>query len=324
MDEFGSTDTLSHVRFVGRPTIAMSRSPRQGKPPLPAAKPVVAHPSEPPGQFISWAFERAGLAVESYRGEPLRRRLSACLRALHAHTEAQARRILEQRPDLLPAAISALLIGVTEFFRDFETLRTEVVPELALRSRPLRVLSAGCSNGAELYSVAILLAQAGLLEDSFLLGSDCRQDAIEQAQAALYNSNDLRKIDPSDHRRYFEKAGNLWRPIEPLRRHVHWEVADLGRRIEEGPWDIILWRNMAIYLEAEAAASVWRDLASVLAPDGILVVGKAEQPPVELSLIYVRRCIYRACSRASGRASWSRRDRQTIRVQESRKHPYET
>ena len=303
MDEFALTDALSHVRFVGRPTIAAPRTPTRAKPPSPTVKPAIARPSKRTDQFISWVFARAGLTAESYRGETLERRLSACLRALHANTEARARQILEQRPDLLPAAISALLIGVTGFFRDapvFEALRTETLPELTTRGRPLRVWSAGCSRGAELYSLAILLAQVGLLEDSSLLGSDCRHDAIEQARAALYNSNDLQKIEPSDRRRYFDEAGGLWRPIEPLRRHVHWKVADLSRRIEEGPWDMILWRNMSIYLKAESAASMWRGLTSALGPEGVLVVGKAERPPVELPLTCVRTCIYRACPRDGG------------------------
>jgi len=212
--------------------------------------------------------------------------------------------MLEQRPDLLPTAINALLIGVTEFFRDppvFETLRTEILPDLAPLTRPLRVWSAGCSNGAELYSLAILLAQVGMLEGSFLLGSDCRRDAIDHARAALYKSNELRNIEPSVCRRYFDAAGSFWQPIEMLRRRVQWKVADLARGIEEGPWDIILWRNMAIYLKAEAAESVWQGLASAMSPEGVLLVGRAEQPAAALPLINVRRCIYRSCSRDSRR-----------------------
>jgi chemotaxis methyl-accepting protein methylase len=223
---------------------------------------------------------------------------------LHAGSEAQARQVLELRPEVLPAAVSALLIGVTGFFRDapvFEALRAHVLPDLAAGGRALRVWSAGCSNGAELYSLAILLAEAGLLEvnghKSFLLGSDCRHDAVEQAKAELYNSNDLREVGSSHRRGCFDKVGALWRPAEPLRRHVHWKVADVGRGIEQGPWDMILWRNMAIYLQAEAAAAVWRGLASVLAPRGVLVVGKAERPPAELPLICMRRCIYHAYPR---------------------------
>lgn len=298
-----STDTLRHVKFAGRPAAAAARHVTGPNPPLPPVLPFAASSSELPGAFASWVFQRAGLSVESYRGEPLRRRLAACLRALHAHTEAQARRILEARPDLLPAAVSALLIGTTEFFRDapvYETLRAEALPKLARRRRPLRVWSAACSSGAELYSLAILLAEAGLLEDSFLLGSDCRQDAIEEAAAALYNSNDMGKIAAPVRRKYFEEAGGAWRPVEPLRRRAHWKVADLGRCIEQGPWDMILWRNMGIYLKADAAASVWQRLVSVLATGGVLVAGRAERPPAELPLTYVGRCIYRACSRGSG------------------------
>ena len=235
--------------------------------------------------------------MESYRGEPLQRRLSACLRTLHADTEESARLMIERRPDLLQVAVSALLIGVTDFFRDasvFRTLQTEVLPKLP-RRRPLRIWSAGCANGAELYSLAILLSQTGLLEGSYLLGSDCRHDAIEKAKASLYSSDELRLVEPLDRQRSFDHVGNLWRPKALLRRHVHWAVADFGRRIEAGPWDMILWRNVAIYLEAAAAASLWRGLVSVLAPEGVIVVGKAERPPVELRLICVKRCIYRAC-----------------------------
>jgi chemotaxis methyl-accepting protein methylase len=240
--------------------------------------------------------------------------VSAVLRVLHARTQEQARQILEQRPELLPAAINALLIGVTSFFRDgsvFETLRTDVLPKLALLNRPVRVWSAGCSNGAELYSMAILLAQAGMLEGSFLLGSDCRSEALEQARAAAYDSDDLRLIEPAVLKKYFEVGGHeinrdgphflrkenrvrpyLFRPVESLRRQVHWKVADLCGHIEDGPWDIILWRNMAIYLTPEASAAVWRGLVLALGPQGVLVVGKAERPPIGLELVSVGRYIY--------------------------------
>jgi chemotaxis methyl-accepting protein methylase len=241
--------------------------------------------------------------------------VSAVLRVLHARTQEQAQQILDERPELLPAAINALLIGVTSFFRDesvFETLRTSVLPQLAMQRRPLRIWSAGCSNGAELYSVAILLAQAGMLEGSFLLGSDCRSEAVEQARAAAYDCDDLRLIEPAVLGKYFEMDGHginrdgphflrkenrvrpyLFRPVESLRRQVHWKTADVCGHIEDGPWDIILWRNMAIYLTAEAGATVWRGLVWALEPQGVLVVGKAERPPIGLELVSVGRYIYR-------------------------------
>src|SRR5690606_38568523 len=106
-----------------------------------------------------------------YRSRPLERRLGACLRSLRVGSEDEAKALIAARPELLNRILSTLLIGVTEFFRDplvFASLREIVVPELGRRTSAPRVLSVGCANGAELYSVAILLAEAGLLEGAAL------------------------------------------------------------------------------------------------------------------------------------------------------------
>src|SRR5262249_62078278 len=68
--------------------------------------------------FLQWLFKQVGLDVRMYRVETLQRRLPACLRALQARSPAHARRLLEQDPTLAPAALDAMLVGVTAFFRD--------------------------------------------------------------------------------------------------------------------------------------------------------------------------------------------------------------
>lgn len=251
--------------------------------------------AEGAGELISWVFAHAGLEVGCYRMEALHRRLSDCLRVLRARGEAEAVRILEKNPHLLTRAVSSLLIGVTNFFRDdavFKALADKVLPELARLNRPLRVWSAGCSSGEELYSVAILLAQAGLLEGSHLLGTDCRNDAIEQARDGLYFDRDYRELESAGWGRYFESAGDRWRPVSSLRRWMHWKAADLNHETETGPWDLILWRNMGIYFTPRAAESAWRRLVAELSPGGVLVVGKASRPPEKMRLRCLQRCIY--------------------------------
>jgi chemotaxis methyl-accepting protein methylase len=151
-----------------------------------------------------------------YRHQPLERRLPACLRMLRVPSAPAARRLLDRRPELLPAAMSALLIGVTEFFRDaevFDAVREEALPKLAARRGPVRVWSAACASGDELYSLAILLAEAGLLARCFLLGTDCRADAIEQARAAVYRAVDLRALAPALREKYFEAIRRLPSPF---------------------------------------------------------------------------------------------------------------
>ena len=207
--------------------------------------------------------------------------------------------------------ISSLLIGVTEFFREpgvFDCLRRQVLPAWADGNRRLRVWSAACSTGAELYSAAILLSEAGLLERSYLLGTDCRGDAIERAKLALYDATTLKHVGCAARDRHFEPAREQWRPVEALRRQSHWKVADLLAGVENGPWDIILWRNVAIYLKTSPAEAIWRRLAWVLAPEGVLIAGKADRPPCNLGLTRAAPCIYRvADAQATGQAGRGRR-----------------
>ena len=104
-------------------------------------------------------------------------------------------------------------------------------------------------------------------------------------------------MEPTIRGKYFERAGNsFWRIVEPLRRQIHWEVADLARSVAQGPWDIILWRNLAIYLNPGPAKSLWNRLTGVLGPGGFLIVGKAERPPSGCGLAPVCRCVYRKSS----------------------------
>ena len=185
----------------------------------------------------------------------------------------------------------------------FDYLRTHVLPALAGRNHRLRIWSAACSTGAELYSMAILLSEAGLLERSDLLGTDCRGDAIERAKAGLYDAAALKLVPSAARAKYFEPAGQHWRPAAALRRQAHWKAADLLAGVENGPWDVILWRNAAIYLKSRAAETVWRRLASVLAPEGVLVAGKADRPPGERR-VDACRPVRLSCCRRPAASPW--------------------
>ena len=247
--------------------------------------------------FIAWVLGRAGLDAAAYRPQPLNRRLPACLRALKVHSPHAAREMLERGPHLVAKVINSLLIGVTEFFREpgvFDFLRDAgPARHWPAAIRRLRIWSAACSSGAELYSMAILLSEAGLLERSYLLGSDCRGDAIERARRAFMMPRCLKHVPTRPARQVLRPAGRQWRPVEALRRQVHWKAADLLAGVEDGPWDIIFWRNAAIYLKSCAAETIWRGLASVLAPQGVLIAGKAERPPWDAGLRRGSRCVYR-------------------------------
>jgi chemotaxis methyl-accepting protein methylase len=213
---------------------------------------------------------------------------------------------------LVPIAVGALLLGVTEFFRDapvFDAIEREL-PELlraagAAGGRPLRVWSAGCSEGAELYSVAMLLADLNALHRCHLLGTDCRQEAIATASEGIFTTLGLRGMPPAMVDRYVSPdpglealssdCAKLHRIDARLRAAVRWSQADLLAGPQPGPWDLVLCRNVAMYLQPIAAERLWRGIVSSLRPGGLLVLGKAEHAGASVAgeLSIVAPCTYR-------------------------------
>jgi chemotaxis methyl-accepting protein methylase len=210
-------------------------------------------------------------------------------------SEAEARAEIEANPQRLEAALDALLIGVTEFFRDRAVLEawwTAAVPYLSSLPR-LRIWSIGCSTGAEVDSVALMLAEARLLSRAEILGTDCRVSAIQAARDGCYRSQDVTGLDPGLRGRWFERENGGWRASPELRGPTTLRVADLLTRTEPGPWHLILWRNSAIYLQPTVVANIHNRLAAALAPGGFLVLGRAERVETSSCLQAISRCVYR-------------------------------
>jgi chemotaxis methyl-accepting protein methylase len=246
--------------------------------------------------FLPWLFERANLDVWSYRGETLRRRLPACLRALRVNSAAAARQKLEREPGLLSAALSAMLIGVTGFFRDagvFEQIRHTVLPALPRRAGHPRVWSVGCSDGQELYSVAILMKELDLLRGATLLGTDCRAAAVARAREGRYDDNAMRDVPVALARQSFVCENTAWRVHDSIRGVIQWRTADATRLTEPGAWDLILCRNVAMYLRCDVAAQLRQTCEQALRPGGFLIFGKAERPTGSTRLMPVGPCVYR-------------------------------
>ncbi len=252
--------------------------------------------SEDEEAFLRWLFKEAGLELHKYRLRTLKRRIGACLRALNAGNFVDARRMVKQKPALLAAAISTMVIGVTSFFRDgpvFEQLRAEVLPELFKGRYGLAIWCVGCSDGAELYSLAMLLAEMKMLQRCHLLGTDCRADAIRRARAGIFDAGAIKSVPQNLLGKYFIGQEAQWRVIPALRDAIHWRRADVLTLHEPGVWDLILCRNMTMYLAPEASAALFPRLEMSLRPGGALVLGKAERPLAASHLSTVGPCIYR-------------------------------
>ncbi len=184
--------------------------------------------------------------------------------------------------------VEAMAAGETAFFGDrtvFEGLRTRILPELiaARAGAPLKVWSAACSTGQEVYSLAMaatLLADSGLAGANAieLFGSDIASADLERAKEGLYTQSEVQRGLPIRLLiRFFQKQGDFWRIAPELRRRVRWRRVDLIASMENfGRFDVIFCRNVISAMDLEARATALGTLCGVLAPDGYLILGPDE------------------------------------------------
>lgn len=190
------------------------------------------------------------------------------------------------------AVVDAVTVGETFFFRyeaQFDALARVVVPEVMARNRLTRRLaiwSAGCSNGAEPYSVSMLLRRqfgdllAGWKLD--ILGTDISVRALAEAQAAEYGAWSIRDL-PADLRlECFTPHGDRWQVRPHYRQDVRFARHNLINQPPPGDFfDIVLCRNVLMYFDPPMRLRAAQLLRAAMPPGGWLVVGHAEVgPPV--------------------------------------------
>ncbi|GEL72168.1 CheR family methyltransferase [Myxococcus virescens] len=133
--------------------------------------------------YLKYHYDFRGYAMAS-----LKRRMTLAADHFGCRTLSQLQGRLIHEPDLFPELLNYLTVQVSEMFRDpsyFRSLRESVVP--LLRTYPsLKVWVAGCSTGEEVYSLAILLREEGLLERTLIYATDINTQALQKAEAGVY------------------------------------------------------------------------------------------------------------------------------------------
>jgi chemotaxis protein methyltransferase CheR len=227
---------------------------------------------------------RTGVVLDATRSELATLRL----RALAQERGLSLPELVDKMPEdgaLRDEVLSALLNHETLFFRDhhpFQALRDQILPELVERrrgTRRLRVWSCACSTGQEPYSLAILLEELGLVGwDVELYATDVAGSALERARAGRYSLTEVNRGLPAKLLvEHFVQEGLDWQVKPTLRKRIRFSRLNL---IE--PWpslprmDLVLMRNVLIYLADSTRRAVLRQMREVLSPDGYLLLGGAE------------------------------------------------
>lgn len=195
--------------------------------------------------------------------------------------------VMGKEPGLSNQVVEALLNNETYFFRDrtpFDTLATHALPALAAKrasKKRLRIWSAGCSTGQESYSLAMLFADdaekwRGWTID--ILGTDVSSCVIDRARSGSYTQFEVQRgLAITQTIKWFEECADGWRIAEPLRKTVRFQVHNLLEPPPHpGDFDIVLCRNVLLYLCSEKKALAFDRIAGAMAEDGWLMLGAGE------------------------------------------------
>ncbi len=181
--------------------------------------------------------------------------------------------------------IHMIVIPETWFFRekrcfDFLKVFAKDNQEKYRKGRPLRILSLGCSTGEEPYSVVMCLLEAAMPLGSFRVEAvDVSKESLDFAQKGIYGKNSFRDKNLEYQRRYFNQVENGYQLKDEIRFSVRYKrgnVVDYPNSQSQNKYDVVLCRNLLIYLSPQLQYNLLKRIEKALMTQGILLLGEAE------------------------------------------------
>lgn len=258
----------------------------------------------PPGDFENFCEgikDLLGVDLSLYKRKQMERRARGLAARNHVETLSEYLELLKHDATLLDKFMERMTITVSQLWRNtdiFDAIEQEILPELDARSgvRRLKLWSAGCSYGAEPYTLAAVCLEMRdqLSRLPSIKGTDINPRMIERAKRGFFTEEDARDAPPRLLEKYFERGSGGWTAKPELRQLINFKVEDLFASKTDA-MDLILFRNVAIHFERERREQVHAILANALMPGGILVLGSTEMivNPAGLGLERVRPFVFR-------------------------------
>lgn len=236
-------------------------------------------------------YRELGIAIDDAKRERFAQRVAARMSAAGTRDLAAYVNLLQRAPGGAEwtALVDSLTVWETFFWRTQKQLewfggpfldRLTKAARRGERPRRLKVWSAACSTGEELYSLALVLAEQGLRLGEWrveLVGTDVSAGALAAAEAGVYGERAVERLSPERRRRHFQKLPDGRYRIKPhLRAHVRLRRHNLVDPPFEEGFDCVFLRNVMIYFDRSSKQRVVAHLFRALAPGGFLVIGPNE------------------------------------------------
>lgn len=238
------------------------------------------------------AFQRhiqakVGIRLADYKPEQMRRRIGTIADRAGFKSFQEYFTAMDKNQELLNGFLDKMTINVSELLRNpprFDDLFLKVFPSV-LRDRgadkPIAIWSAGCSYGAEAYSLALLLHDQHPRLQYSILGTDIDREVLEKAKSGHFTVADMNNVSELRRQKYFSAAANGTYDVKNnLRDKVTFSKHDLlADPYPSDTYDLIVCRNVVIYFTDAAKERIYRNFYAALKPGGVLFVGGTERLP---------------------------------------------
>lgn len=234
--------------------------------------------------LLDYLKQNRGFDFTGYKRSSLKRRVSKRLGVLEIEDFTDYIDFLQVHPSEFETLFNTILINVTSFFRDVEAwdyLRDEIIPRIIKHSPDqLRIWSAGCASGQEAYSIAMLMCEALGVQEFHrsvkIYATDVDEEALVQARQAQYTQEELERVPEDLREKYFAKSNGRFAFRSDIRRAVIFGRHDLVQDAPISHLDMLLCRNILMYLNAETQSRILSRMHYDLKETGFLFLGKAE------------------------------------------------
>ncbi|QDA61556.1 CheR family methyltransferase [Hymenobacter jejuensis] len=251
----------------------------------------VAESASKPAHALQKIFilirSRTGHDFSFYKRNTVFRRIERRMNSHQIKEFTHYVRYLQENPEEVDLLFKELLIGVTKFFRDqeaYEALKKRLWP--VIQEKPIdstiRVWTPGCSTGEEAYSVAMTLMECLDSVDPLkylkiqIFATDINPEGIEFARAGVYGENIVADVNQERLQRFFVKVDAGYQIRKEVRDVVIFAVHNLNKDAPFTKLDLLVCRNLLIYLSAELQRNLIPIFHYALNPGAVLLLGPSE------------------------------------------------
>jgi chemotaxis protein methyltransferase CheR len=231
-------------------------------------------------QFITQIKTKTGIDLALYKEAQMKRRLTSLYEKKGYSSFQEYFQVLNRDQELLNEFLDRITINVSEFYRNYkrwEVLEKKILPKILQRTKKPKIWSAACSTGEEPYTLAMILSMFMPLSDVRIVATDIDENVIARAKLGIYPERSLQEVPNEMKKKYFTQEGGLYKVSDQIKQTVTFKKQNLLADSYDGPYDLIVCRNVLIYFTEEAKDILYNKFSQALNPQGIFFVGSTEQ-----------------------------------------------